>query len=107
MKEKVFTIRKIKRFIELQHLFKADHSWPCIVPFRANPRVPVAFVFGQLVLHEGHARAIMCNYGGLRKRIHGKSCLQIVCTYRRTFYSGHVSDALGKTKENIKQLLSK
>ena len=50
----------------------------------------------------------MCNYGGLHIQIHGKSSLQIIYTYRRTSYSGHVSDALGKTKETIiKQLLSK
>ena len=50
----------------------------------------------------------MYNYGGLHKQIHGKSSLQIICTYRWASYLGHVSDALGKTKENIiKQLLSK
>ena len=36
-----------------------------------------------------------------------KLILQISCNYRRNSYSGHVSDASEKTKEHIKQLLSK
>ena len=37
--------------------------------------------------------------------MHKKSSLQIICIFRRSNYSGNVSDALGKTKENTKQLL--
>ena len=92
---------------ELQHLFKADHSWPCAVPFSVRPSLLVAFIFNWLVLHWRHASAIICNYGGLRERIYGKSSLKIISTYRWTSYSGHVSDTSGKIKENIKQLLSK
>ena len=50
---------------KFQHLFKADHSRPSIVPLRVSPRVSVALVFGQPVLHWGHTNAIMCIYGGL------------------------------------------
>ena len=92
---------------EFQHLFKTDHSWPGIVPPRVNSRVPVAFRDGRPVLHWGHTRVIMGNYGSLRQRMHEKSGLQIICTCRRRSSWGHVSDALGKTKEHIKQLLNK
>ena len=71
--------------------------WPCAVPLRVSPRVPVAFdKLRRLVLHWGHTRVIMCN-GGLRRRMHKKSSLQIICTYRQSSNSGHVSDALWKT----------
>ena len=36
-----------------------------------------------------------------------KSSMQIICNYRQSSYSQNVSDASGKTKESIKQLLSK
>ena len=72
--------------------------WPCAVPLRVSPRVPVAFdELHRLVLHWRHTRVIMCN-GGLRRRMHKKSSLQIICTYRQSSNSGHVSDALWKTK---------
>ena len=35
-----------------------------------------------------------------------KSRLWIIFFYRYSSYSGHISDALSKTKEHIKQLLS-
>ena len=50
---------------KFQHLFKADHSRPSIVPLRVSPHVSVALVFGQPVLHWGHTNVIMCIYGGL------------------------------------------
>ena len=60
---------------EFQHLFKADYSRPCIILLRVSPRVPVAFAIGPLVLHWGHAHAIMCNCGGVGQRMYGKSSL--------------------------------
>ena len=66
----------------LEHLFTEDRSWFCKVPFRVSFCVPAAFIFGRLVLQWGHACAKMCNYGGLRQRIHEKSSLQIIYTYR-------------------------
>ena len=66
--------------IEFQHLFKVDHSSTCTVPLRVSPRVPVAFVVGQLVLHWGLTYAILCNYEGVGQRMHKNSSLQIVCT---------------------------
>ena len=74
--------KDLSAFIILQHLFKAYNSWPCTVPYTVRSCVPVASVFGQLVLHRGRACAIMCNYGGVCQQIHGKSSLQITCTYR-------------------------
>ena len=68
--------------------------------------MPVGIMVGWLVLQWGHACAIINNYGGLCQQLHGKSSLQIICTYRQNSYLGHVSDALGKTKENINQLMS-
>ena len=38
--------------------------------------------------------------------MHKKSSMQIIYTYMQNIYSGYVSDALRKTKEHIKQLLS-
>ena len=105
MKVKAFVINKIKRFIKLQHLFTVDHSWPCTVPFRARPRVPVAFCIWSTGL-----TLRTCNNVQLWRFTQinlGKSSLQIICTYRRTSYLGLVSDALGKIKENIKQVWSK
>ena len=61
----------------------------------------------RLVLQWGHARAIIQYYGGLRQRIHEKSSLQIICSYRRNSYSVYVTDALGKANGNIKHLMSK
>ena len=92
---------------EFRHLPKANHSWSWTLPLSVSPRVPVAFIVGQLVLHWGNTRATVWNYGGLRQRMHAKSSLQIICHYRRSSYLGHVSDALENTKENIKHLLSK
>ena len=72
----------------------------------AIPSCTVAFGFGRLVLHWGHTFAIMCNCGGLHQRMHEKSSMQIIYTYMQNICSGYVSDALRKTKEHIKQLLS-
>ena len=41
----------------------------------------------------------MCNYEGVVQQMHGKSRLQIIHTKRQYNHSGHVIDALGKTKE--------
>ena len=73
-------------------------SWPPLALHKVSSHKPVAFVFDRLVLHCEHAHAIMCNYRGLHKQIDRKSSLQIICTYKLSSYSGHVSDALGKTK---------
>ena len=95
--------QKIHR--EFKCLFKADHSWPWTVPLKVSSPVPIAFVVGRLVLHWGHKRAIMCNYGGLRHQVHEKSSLQVICNYKRSSCSRHVSDVSGKPKKYIKQLL--
>ena len=92
---------------EFQYLFTADHSWAWTIPLRVSSRVSVAFIVDRLVLHLGQTRVIMCNYRSLPWRMHEKSIMQIICTYRRSSYSGHVSDASGKTKERITKLLSK
>ena len=96
----MFTVGKNEGSIsKFQHLFKADHSRYSIGPARVSPRVPVAFVVDLLVLHWEHAHVMMCDYGGLGQQMNGKSSLRIICTYRHCSNSGHVSDALGKTKE--------
>ena len=91
---------------EFQHLFKTGHTWPWTVPLWANRLVPVASGVGQLVLYSGHTRAIMSNYGGLLQVMHEKSSLKIICTYKWSSFSGHVSEAFGKNKEQVKQLVS-
>ena len=48
----------------------------------------------------------MCNYGGLCQQMRKKSTLQIILTHRQISYMEHASDASGKTKEHIKQLVS-
>ena len=97
----------MKWCLEFQHLFKANYSWRWAVSLRVSPCAPVAFGVGPLVLHVRHTRAIMCSCGGLHQRIYEKSILQTSCTYRWSSFSRHVSDASGKTKEHIKQLLNK
>ena len=87
--------------LQFQNLFKADHSWPWVVPLRVSPRVPVAFRVDRLVLHRGNTRSIICNYGDLSQQLHEKSILRISCTYRRNMYSWHVSDYPGKPKQHI------
>ena len=55
-------------------------------------------------------RTCTCNNLQLRRYMPKnprKSSLQIICTYKESSYSGHVSYALGKTKEQTKQRLSK
>ena len=91
---------------ELQYLFKANHSCPWTVPLWVNPCVTVALGVSWLALHGGHTHAIMCNYGGLCQQMHKKSILEISCTYSQSSYSGYVSNASGKSKEHIKQLLN-
>ena len=49
----------------------------------------------------------MGNYKSLLQRMHKKSSLQIICIYRQSSYLGFARDALGKTKEHMKQILSK
>ena len=61
--------------------------------------MPVAFVVGWLALHWGHTHVIMFNYRVLNQQMHGESSLQIICTKSGCSHSGHVSDALRKTKE--------
>ena len=92
---------------EFQYLFKINQPWPWTGSLRASPCVVVAFWVGQLVLHREYTCAVMYNYGSLYQQIYEKSSLQRICTYERSSYLGHVSNALGKTKEHIKQLLSK
>ena len=74
-------------------------------PLKANPLVPVAFALDQLVLHWGYACAVMCNYGSLCQRMEVKSICKL-SALTDSSYLGHVSNALGQTKEH-KQLLSK
>ena len=57
---------------EFRHLFKADLARSCTVPVRESPLVLVAFVVGRVILHWAHAH-VMCIYGGVGQRIHGKS----------------------------------
>ena len=68
---------------------------------KSKPRVPATFGGGWLVLHWGHTLAIMCIYGDLRQQMYEKSSLLIISAYRRSSCSGHISDALGKTKKHI------
>ena len=71
--------------------------WPCIVPLRVSPHVPVALVIDQLVLHERNTCVIMCSYGGTSWRMYWQSHLQIICTYTWSSYSGHISNSFRKT----------
>ena len=41
----------------------------------------------------------MCNYRGVDQQMNRESNLQIICSERWCGHSGHVTDALGKTKE--------
>ena len=68
---------------------------------KSKPRVPATFGGGWLVLHWEHTLAIMRIYGDLRQQMHEKSSLLIISAYRRSSCSGHISDALGKTKKHI------
>ena len=91
--------QKIHR--EFQHLFKADHSSSFIVPLRLRFREPVAVVVDRVVLHWGHTRLIMCNYGGVGQQINRKSILRITCIYRQCSHSLHVRDALQNKSRKI------
>ena len=91
--------QKIHR--EFQYLFKADHSSSFIVPLRLRFRLSVAFVVGRLVLHWGHTRLIMCNYGGVGQQINGKSILRNTCIYRQCSHSLQVRDALKNKSRKI------
>ena len=54
---------------EFQHMFKFDPSWLWTVPRRLSPGEPAAFGVGQLVLHWGQTRTVMCNNGSLHQRM--------------------------------------
>ena len=56
-------------------------------------------------LPSGVDQLLVLHYRGLRQQMPKKPNLQIICTYRLSSCSGHVSEALGTTKEHIKQLL--
>ena len=47
---------------------------------------------------------MVCSYGGVRRRMHGQSHLQIICIYIWSSYSGHVSNSLGKTLTFFKKM---
>ena len=56
-------------------------------------------------LLSGVDQLLVLHYRGLHQQMPEKPNPQIICAYRRSSYSGHVSEALGTTKEHIKQLL--
>ena len=57
-------------------------SWNCTVPLRQETCMPVAFVTGSLVLHQGNTNVIMCNCGGVSQQMRRQWSLQFVLTGR-------------------------
>ena len=108
----MFTIRKIQTFIEIFSIcskpiwfsWLIHKLWHCTVLRRVSPYVPVALVVGRLVLQLGNIRVMVCSYGGVCRRMHGQSHLQIICIYTWSSYSGHVSNSLGKTLTFFKKM---
>ena len=79
-----------------EFLSKYPNSVKCPLPWKISGNAPV--IFGQLVLHWRHAYALNVQWQRfMPMRIHRKSNLQIICTYRWGTYLGHVNDVLGKT----------
>ena len=79
-----------------EFLSKYPNSVKCPLPWKISGNAPV--IFGQLVLHWRHAYALNMQWQRfMPMRIHRKSNLQIICTYRWGTYLGHVNDVLGKT----------
>ena len=74
---------------------------------KRNPPCASSLQSWSLVLHWGHRPAKICNFGHLSQKMHKKSSLEIICTYRWSNYSEHFSDGSGKTKQHINQILSK
>ena len=115
--EKVFTIRKINRFVKSQHLFKANlilqantpspdqytNSWLCPVSLRVTTHRPVAFVLGRLKLQWGSTYVIICKYGGVCQQINRQWSLPIISTYRWISHLKYIRNFL--EKKNITYLI--